>query len=168
VPGIGKSTALKKIIKFLENRNLIVGGMVSSEIRSAGNRVGFEIVDILTGKKGILAHINQPEGPQIGKYRVNLYDLDEIGAKAIYRAVNEANFIIVDEIGPMELFSQEFRKAVRKAVDGPKPVVGAIHFKAKDPLITEIKTRRDTEIIEITTGNRDLIPKIIIDKIIKK
>jgi len=44
--------------------------------------VGFEIVDVSAAKVGCLASVNQKEGPQVGKYRVNLIDLDSIGAQA--------------------------------------------------------------------------------------
>ena len=47
------------------------------------------------------------DGPQLGKYRVRLDDLDSVGAKAVENALN-SDLIIVDEIGPMELSSRRF------------------------------------------------------------
>lgn len=117
-------------------------------------RVGFEIVDFSSGRKGWLAHVDQPNGPRVGKYRVNLSDLDVIGVGSIRDASKNAQIIIVDEIGPMELFSQAFREAVVEALDGVKPLLGTIHFRLRDPLINLIKTRDDAEIIEVTYENR--------------
>ena len=98
--------------------------MISRELREHGVRVGFEIVDVTTGQKGWLAHVNQPIGPSISKYRVNMNDLNRIGAAAILKAVEEADVIVVDEIGPMELFSTPFKEAVRRGMESEKPMIG--------------------------------------------
>lgn len=50
-------------------------------------------------------------GEQIGKYHVNLQDLDNVGAEAMLAAVENCNVIAIDEIGPMELFSEKFKEA---------------------------------------------------------
>jgi len=49
-------------------------------MRSGGRRVGFKVIDVLTGDKGILSHILQPSGPRVGKYRANLEDLSRIAS----------------------------------------------------------------------------------------
>jgi len=140
--------------------------MTSQEVRKGGIRVGFEITDFGSKQKGWLAHVNQPSGPQIGKYRVNLKDLDEIGANSILNAIKNADIIVIDEIGPMELFSQSFKEAVNQAIDGQKPVIGTIHFKASNPLIRKIKTHEDTEILEVTYQNRATLPHVIVEKVL--
>ena len=97
--------------------------MISREVREGGIRVGFEIMDFSTEQRGWLAHINQPTGPKISKYRVNLTDLDAIGVSSILDAIRNADIIIVDEIGPMELFSPAFRDAVAQALESNKPAL---------------------------------------------
>lgn len=141
--------------------------MTSQEVREKGVRVGFEITDFDAKRKGWLAHVNQPSGPQIGKYRVNLKDLDTIGANAILNAIKKADIIIIDEIGPMELFSQSFKEAVDKAIKSQKPVIGTIHFKASHPIITKIKTHKDAEILEVTYQNRAALHNVIVEKVIQ-
>ncbi len=137
--------------------------MVSREIRSKGIRVGFEVIDITTGEVGVLAHVEQCEGPKVGKYRVNLRDLARVGVNAIIRAINESDVIVIDEVGPMELLSREFKDAVMKAVDSGKLVLGTVHFKARDPLITLLKGRSDASILEVTVQNRDQVVKTATD-----
>ncbi|MGB9756831.1 MAG: nucleoside-triphosphatase, partial [Candidatus Bathyarchaeales archaeon] len=119
-PGIGKTTVLLKVVEALKGKGYSVGGMISREVRSCGARVGFEILDLCSNRRGWLAHVNQKVGPQVGKYRVNLNDLDGVGAEAILKAVRECDVIAVDEIGPMELFSERFRVAVGKAFESGK------------------------------------------------
>lgn len=95
---------------------------MSREIRKEGIRVGFEIVDIETGETGWLAHVKNKSGPKVGRYRVNLNDIEEIGAKAILNAVEKQDVIALDEIGPMELFSAKFKEASQRALDSQKLV----------------------------------------------
>jgi nucleoside-triphosphatase len=115
-PGVGKTTVLLRAVEDLKARGYKVGGMVSREVLSSGARVGFEALDVSDGRRGWLAHVNQKSGPQVGKYRVNLADLNSVGARAIADAVENSDIIVIDEIGPMELFSENFRDAARKVV----------------------------------------------------
>jgi len=166
-PGVGKTNVLLRAVGNLKNRGYEVGGMISREVREGGVRVGFEIMDFSTGQRGWLAHVNQPTGPQVSKYRVNLTDLNAIGVNSILNAVKNADIIIVDEIGPMELFSQAFREAVVQAIESRKPMLGTIHFRARDSLIDAIKTREDAEILEVTYENRRHLHTQIVNKVIQ-
>jgi len=166
-PGVGKTSVLLRSVNGLKNRGYEIGGMISRDVREGGVRVGFEIMDFSTGQRGWLAHINQPTGPKISKYRVNLTDLDAIGVSSILDAVRNADVIIVDEIGPMELFSSAFRDAVVEAVESNKPVLGTIHFGLRNPLVNSIRKREDAEIFEVTYENRETLHNLIIDKVVQ-
>ena len=166
-PGVGKTTVLLMVVESLKIKGYSVGGMISREVRSAGVRVGFEVLDLSSNRHGWLAYVNQPSGPQVGRYRVNLEDLDSIGAEAVARAIENCDVVAIDEIGPMELFSKKFREAVKKAVESEKLVVGVVHWKAKDKLIEEVKMREDAEIIEVKCENRSALHEIIAEKAVK-
>lgn len=159
-PGIGKTTAIKKVVLALKERGLIVGGMITSEVREKGKRIGFEVTDLLTGKKSFLATLHG-SGPKLGKYVVNLKGLVEVGVNAIKEALEKADVIVVDEVGPMELFSREFKSIIEEALKSGKPLLGTIHYKVKDSLIEAIKKNPNIKIFEVTLKNRDDIPKII-------
>jgi nucleoside-triphosphatase len=88
--------------------------MFSREVREGDSRVGFEVVDVANAKVGWLAHVNQQGGPQVGKYHVNLGDLEAVGVKAIAEATEKQDVVVVDEVGPMELFSEKFKQATRE------------------------------------------------------
>ena len=165
-PGVGKTSVLLRSVNGLKNRGYEIGGMISREVREGGVRVGFEIMDFSTGQRGWLAHINQPTGPKISKYRVNLTDLDAIGVSSILDATRSADMIIVDEIGPMELFSSAFRDAVVQAAESDKPLLGTIHFGLRNSLVGSLKKREDAEIFEVTYENRETLHNLIIDKVI--
>ena len=163
-PGVGKTTVLLRVVECLKAKGYSVGGMVSREVRSDRTRVGFEILDLGSGSRGWLAHVNQKSGPSVGKYRVNLEDLDNIGANAIVNAAENFDVVAIDEIGPMELFSEKFKEAVRKAVEGGKLVVGVVHWKARDRLIEEVKKREDTEVFVVAYENRNKLHETIVEK----
>jgi nucleoside-triphosphatase len=156
-----------KIVDILKNRGLRVGGMISREVRQDGTRIGFEILDLNSSRVGWLAHVNQKSGPRVGKYRVNLSDLSVIGANAIGEATQHGDVVVIDEIGPMELFSEKFREAVKEALESHKPVIAIVHWKAQDKLINDSKNLEDAEIITVTTENREQLSEGIAEKAIE-
>ncbi len=164
-PGCGKTTAIKKICEMLTARGRKVGGIVSGEIRDRGVRAGFSLEDLSTHETGILAHVSQRDGPPVGKYRVNLADIQRIAVTAIKRAIAEADVIIVDELGPMELNSMPFILAVEMALATQKHLVVTIHKRASHYLIAAIKSNPAYQILEVTLNNRNELPKTVTERI---
>ena len=143
--------------------------MISSEIRDAGWRVGFQLEDISTHKVGILADSQEKSHdarPTVGKYHVNLLDIETIGAAAIRNAVNTADVVIIDERGPMELKSKKFVAVVEFALDSEKSLIGTIHRMYAHPLISSIKSNSSCRLIEVSMHNRDNIPSEVVEAII--
>ncbi|MFP3984505.1 MAG: NTPase [Candidatus Bathyarchaeia archaeon] len=165
-PRTGKTTTLLKVAKKLKSQGHKLGGMISREIRENGIRVGFEIQDYESGEKGWLAHIRQHVGPRISKYRVNLAQFNSIGVTAILNALQKADIVLIDEIGPMELFSEPFKDAVNQTINSTKAVLGTIHYSAQDPLVKQIKSRNDADIIDIVQQNRYKLHSLIAEKVV--
>ncbi len=162
-PGTGKTTAIKKFVELVKGE-FKVSGFITEEMRNdLGTRIGFKIIT-LDGRIGILADVNLKTGIKVGKYGVNLKDIEEIAVPSIDLS---SDIIIIDEIGKMECFSKNFVNKVLNALDSPKIVVGTIKEKG-DPIINLIKSRRDVEVIKLTIENRDKIPRIIYDEVIKR
>jgi len=157
-PGCGKTTLIIEIIKEL---NLNAGGFYTSEIREKGIRKGFRITT-LDGKEGILAHLNVKSPYRLGKYKVNIKDLEEIGVASILEAMKENKVIITNEIGKMEMMSEKFKKAVLAALDSKNKVSGTIMLKP-NPFCDKIKKRENTKIFYLTNENREKIKKEIMD-----
>jgi nucleoside-triphosphatase len=169
IPGIGKTTLISNVIEIVKERGYIVGGMVTQEIRDKQKRLGFEILDIHTGKRGILAHTNLKKGSKIGKYIVNVKDLDEVGVAAITNSLNqpEIDLVVVDETGPMEITSTNFRKIVARAICGSKPFLGTVQLKLCNNLMKILDLTDLPKIIEITYDNRNSQVDKISNEIIK-
>lgn len=163
-PGVGKTTVLLKVVEALKSKGYGVGGMISREVRSRGNRIGFEILDLTSGRKGWLASISHHWGPQVGRYRVNLSDLNDVGVKAVVEADQSLDAVIVDEIGPMELLSSRFREAVTRVAEGRKLVICTIHWKMRSGFAEDVKKREDAEMYVVTYENREKLPHIVLAK----
>jgi nucleoside-triphosphatase len=166
--GVGKTTVLSKTVDALKAKGVSVGGMITQEVRKGNVRIGFEILDLTSGKHGWLAQVNGQGGPQVGKYHVNLSDIDRIGAAAITRAFENCSVIAIDEIGPMELYSPKFKQAAAQALESKKLVLAVVHGKAKDPLVTHVKRRVDAEIFNVTFANREKLSERLIQKALAK
>jgi len=151
-PGIGKTTVIKKVV-FHFQRN-IVGGFYTQEIRKDKERIGFAI-STFDGKVGILAHKDYVSAYAVGKYKVNMEDLEEVAVKSIEDALDEGkDIIIIDEIAKMELFSKKFKEMVEEALDEDVPVVATI-MQQGDPYSDKIKKREDVKILTATSKNRE-------------
>jgi len=156
-PGTGKTALIKEALA----RTMVeAGGFYTEEMRTAGKRQGFRIVT-LDGQEAILAHVNIPSPYRVSKYGVNVDTLDEVGVSALQRALRQSKVIVIDEIGKMELFSNQFRKAVVQAIESGKKVLGTI-ILSPHPFADQIKLHPEVEVIELTRDNRaEVMAKIL-------
>ncbi len=164
-PGIGKTTAIKEVVSNLQKQGLSVGGMYTLEIRKGAGRVGFEIIDITFGRRGVLAMAGSGAGPRVGRYVVDIASLESIGVEAVFSSLRERDVTILDEVGPMELKSNRFRECVEALLASDKPAIVTVHVKADDPLVRKVKTAAGENLIVLTEENRSQIPRVIADRI---
>jgi nucleoside-triphosphatase len=157
-PGIGKTTIIKQIADRLGDS---AGGFYTAEIREGGRRLGFKILT-LDGREGILSHVDIERSPRVSKYGVNLRDLEEIGVVALRNAVARAQWVVVDEIGKMELFSKAFRDAIVEAIESDSVVVGTV-MSSRNEWVDRVKDLPQVTVLEVTTSNRDEMAQRVID-----
>ncbi|MFB0521256.1 MAG: NTPase [Desulfatiglandales bacterium] len=149
-PRCGKSTLIEKVVSGIERP---VTGFFTREIKEEGRRVGFSI-NTLDGREGILAHQNIGGQFSVGKYRVNLEDIEAIAVPSMIPARKE-EIVVIDEIGKMECFSPLFRETLIRVLNLPNWIIGSIAQKG-DLFIQRIKKRGDVMVIEITPQNRNI------------
>lgn len=155
-PGCGKTTLIRRVVEALESQGrLSVGGIYTEEIREGRTRKGFSIIDISTGRRGILAHIDLPSaaGPRVGKYRVNLKDIEGLAVPTIREALETKELLVIDEIAPMELASPRFVEAVEAALESERHLLFAVQQRSDHPLAQRI--RGEFSVYEVTPSNRD-------------
>jgi len=159
-PGVGKTTLIHRV---LEDVAVTVGGFTTSEIREAGRRVGFTITD-LAGPEGVLAHVDRKAGYRVGRYGVSQEALERVGVPALRAAVDDAELVVMDEIGRMELCSEAFREAVAAALDSPRAVLGTIQDRS-NAFLDAVRRRGDVEVVRVTEGNREAARTRVLEKI---
>ena len=163
LPGVGKTTLIKKILKRI---NLRAGGFYTEEIKENNRRVGFKIIS-LDNQEGILAHISIKNSRRVGRYGVNIYDLENIGVKCLNQALKDDDLILIDEIGKMEIFSEEFKEKVLDCLNSKKIVLATIGIGG-DKFISNIKRRDDIILFEVTKENRNKLIEIISSLILER
>jgi nucleoside-triphosphatase len=151
VPGAGKTTLVRRLLAEAPPRR--AGGFLTEETREGGERVGFRVV-ALDGQTGVLAHVRGGAGPRVGRYRVDLAAFEAVGVAALERAIGEAELIVVDEIGRMELLSSRFGFALEAALAAPAPLLGTI-LQVPHPVTDALKQRPNVELYRLTERNRD-------------
>jgi nucleoside-triphosphatase len=161
-PGVGKTTALLRIVQDLRARGVKVGGVVSKEIRSNNMRIGFEFIDLASNDIAALASTVTANGPKVGKYFVNIAGC-RFAAERLTNATNNSDVIICDEIGPMELKSREFIDSVKNLLHTEKKVIVVVHQKLQHPLIDEFRNKSSL-VIELDLKNREKVNEILFDK----
>jgi nucleoside-triphosphatase THEP1 len=149
LPRSGKSTLIEKVVQEIERP---ATGFITVEIRERNRRVGFAITT-LAGKTGILAHQDIKGKFRVGKYGVNLQDLDQIAVPSMQPS-RPAEIIVIDEIGKMELCSALFKQKLVQVLDSEHQVIGSIALKG-DRFIQGIKAREDVLLIPISEATRE-------------
>jgi nucleoside-triphosphatase len=165
-PGVGKTTLISKVAQGLRKRGVSVGGMITYETREKGVRTGFLVEDLKTGLKGLMASVNYSSGPRVGKYVVSPMEIERVGVNAIRDAVANDMVVIIDEIGPMELYSEAFKKAVLEAFSSAKSVVATIHYRAsQNHFCRRIVSLEGVLTYVVRLDNRDVLPSIILSRL---
>lgn len=159
-PRVGKTTIIKDVARRLPGQ---AGGFYTEEMRERGRRQGFKIVT-LDGREGVLAHVSIKSRMRVSKYGVKLTDLEGIGVAAIREAIAQKDYVVIDEIGKMELFSQAFKDVVWEAIHSGKPVLATITL-ASHPWADSVKALPQVTIIEVTQANRDGIAQQVLDSL---
>ncbi len=157
VPGVGKTTVVRKVVERLPKQRL--GGFYTAEIRVEGVRQGFELITF-QGTKRIIAHVDFPKEHQVGKYSVDVAAIDASAATAL-AVENDIELYLVDEIGKMECLSGVFIAAMNRLLASGKQVVATIAKKGGG-YIEQIKQRGDIELWELTKENRDRMPEVVV------
>lgn len=156
-PGIGKTTA---IMRALDPLDLPACGFYTREVRDGRGRIGFEIIT-LSGEIALLA-TKLPEKrfareARLGMYRINVGAVDEVAVPALQKAAASGKLVVVDEIGPMELFSPIFRSVVLQILDSDVPLLGAV-MQRSHPFSDVVKRHERVHLIIVTHQNRDEVP----------
>jgi len=159
-PGVGKTTLIRAVLERLEG--VMCAGFYTEEIRRSGQRTGFRIVT-LDGQKGALASLGAKK-PTVGKYLIHVEDFEKLVLRYFDPVKTPADLYVIDEIGKMQLLSSQFKTQLIELLAHPTNLLATITKKGNG-FVKQIKGRNDVEVIEVTRGNRDDLPKKLVRNI---
>ncbi|MEM4334886.1 MAG: NTPase [Candidatus Caldarchaeum sp.] len=160
-PGVGKTTALVRVVELLVKDGYKPGGFYTREVRQGGVRTGFEIVDLTSGARAELASVGRVEGPHVGRYAVNLDSIRSVAVAGVKKALAEADAVFVDEVGPMELLSREFVDVVREVLRSGRPALFTLHISARHSVVQEVRNHAGQYLYVLDVRNRDAVPHTV-------
>jgi nucleoside-triphosphatase len=91
---------------------------------------------------------------RVENYGVELESLESEGLAAIEDAIKTKEFVVIDEIGPMQLYSEKFKRAVLDALASPRTMLGTIVARPY-PWAEELKGHPCVALWPVTIENRD-------------
>jgi len=150
LPGIGKTTLIKKIILEIKDKHPV--GFYTEEIRLEDQRKGFQLIG-LNGNRSIFAHVLIESTHRVGKYGVDIKTFDEF-LDSIDFQNNKDSPIVIDEIGKMECLSGKFVKMIWEILDSDNMVIATISH-TDGGIKGKIKQREDAKLFKMNLDNRD-------------
>jgi nucleoside-triphosphatase len=88
----------------------------------------------------------------VSKYGVDVKAFERIALPEIEEAISGKNLLIIDEIGKMELFSQQFRDLILVAFESKIPIVATILYKPH-PFCDRLKNMEYVKIMQLRRDN---------------
>jgi len=97
---------------------------------------------------------------EIRRYGVDIDSLDRVGVSALHKAAQQCDLVVIDEIGKMELFSANFRRAVSQMIDSGKRILGTIML-SPNPWANAIKRQPQVNLVTVTrTNHQDVLEEL--------
>lgn len=153
-PKVGKSTIIKRSLEEVKDKS----GFWTSELRNDDQRHGFITQDD-KGQTVQLASVYQQTAHQIGRFYVDTKSFDQFLRQiALPRP---SSLIYIDEIGRMQMLSNDFRSLLADRMSRPNMMIGTIAKENHEPLMETIKNDPETILVEVSLDNREEVLKLI-------
>ncbi|MHA1336908.1 MAG: NTPase [Promethearchaeota archaeon] len=167
-PRCGKSTLVKELINYFEKKGFKIAGFLTPEIRKNNKRIGFDVEDIKTKKRIILAReMKENTNYRVGKYAIYI-DVFEKYMNELMKAIDlGSDIIIIDEIGKMELLSMNFKDFLLRIFNSENQIIATIGQNIRLPIIDDLLKSKKVELIRLMRKNKNEIFKYIISCIAK-
>jgi nucleoside-triphosphatase THEP1 len=166
--GAGKTTVVGQVIERLRARGLRVAGILAPGHVTAGRRTGFDLVNLATGERVVLAREGQPPPGQHAQWSRFSFDAAglELGRRALGPDAAGAHVVVVDEVGPFELSGGGWADAL----DALRRFDGATILVVRESLVEEVKARwgsADTTVHDVT-ADPGAIADAIADRLVER
>lgn len=114
----GKTTVLRNVVQELRRQNYRIGGFFCESIRKNEEIVGYDLLDIKEGRSvPLIRREGEEDWQRIGDYFFIPEGLAQ--AEKIILQEKDADILVVDEVGPLELSGEGFWPALKKVIFDP-------------------------------------------------
>ncbi len=130
--GSGKTTVCRRVVEGCQTLGIPVAGLLSLPVVGPqGQRLAIQAVDLAGGAQQTLACLGEGEGTRVGPYA---FDPEAVrwAVAVLEREAGAPGLLLVDEIGPLELWLGE----------GVAPALPALRRRAEEgkPLLLVVRT----------------------------
>jgi nucleoside-triphosphatase THEP1 len=124
----GKSTILYQVITGLQERGFQIAGIQAPAIMRNGRKIGFSVQNVRTGEKALLCKRRTESISSLPQSFDFYEDGLNLGRDALSpKAINDADIIIIDEVGPIELKGECWAEAIEQFLStSEKPMLWVV------------------------------------------
>jgi len=161
----GKTTFLKEVISQLKKqKNYQINGIIAHGLDKNGERFGFDIEDIASTEKRFLCSQKPIENAKkIGRFYFDEKGLD-FGRNALLNNLENANLLVIDEIGYMELKGKGWFSAIEKAMEYPHlDMIWVVRKRILEDVL-KLWQHSNIKVVDIKLNT----PNIITNQLLKK
>jgi nucleoside-triphosphatase THEP1 len=162
--GTGKSTLVRGAVDLLRDRGVRVWGILAPGLIEDGRRTGFDIVDLRTGEATPLAR-EQGEADGLHARWSRFAFRPEglaLGRRALGPGADDADVIIVDEVGPFELSGGGWAPSLDRLAAG---YAGTLVLVVRESVVDAVRARwgsPDTVVCEVTGTSAEALAALIL------
>jgi nucleoside-triphosphatase THEP1 len=157
----GKTSLLKNLVNDLKGRGVRVDGFLSLAVVQGGEILGYDLFDLRSGtaipfirKKG------QRKWQRIGAYFFIPEALEKAQQKVLQRG--EENFLIIDEVGPLEIQGGGIWPALSAGLKKPSSCCLLV---VRDSILRDALKVIGSKNIEIVDIKKDKSGSVLLEKI---
>ncbi len=128
----GKTTFLKEVIALLKKENISFDGIIAEGIDKDGERIGFDLIRLKTGKSYPLSTtIPTFNYTQYGPFFFNDNIFQEVNSSL---KNTTADLVIIDEIGPLEIQDKGWAPAIEQLLNNNTTMIWVV----RKPLLERV------------------------------
>jgi len=154
----GKTTGATRLVRAAREKGYIVAGILAPAVHRNDALIGFDAVDLRSGQRAALAR-DDGSGGTAGRFEFLAEGLRLGKASLSPAATASADLIVVDEIGPIELNRQGWRRSVDQLVQSCKTTMLLV---VREELADEVeRLYGDVEIVRLYVDAPESIDAVI-------
>ena len=155
--GSGKTRLLAEFANYALSEGISAAGIYTNAIELDGERTGYMVNDIRSGKRRLLCSAEEETNIKAGRYFF-YEEAIEFGKKCLYES-EDADLIIVDEAGPLEINGGGWYPPLKKIFekDSKKALFISIRFRLIENFCDEFGIKPE---LIFNTSDTDLIQEM--------